>query len=452
MDQLKELLMEFTTEFVVKNPSVFIGASLSDICKETKELTSYTSSSRSYNTRNTVDKEKLRHYIHIGLKEFKDQQKISNIFDIIKSEKNLSEDTTLAESYLKYPSITINIISGFVVRVLEIQNYKLELRKESFEKAYSELEKFLNNDELEYCICIPLHGVEGTINKIEHMDLIIIKADLELVNQFNEFYVNDMLDQELMIGSYCVKLKRRCLKKDWMREFNNNSKDMIKKVETLLCLVGNGNIRMGRGIRIIKDWTVGYSHRKSAINDVNDFNQPNRFKYNLDRCSEKIQSNYNMIVEDRFNLDLSLEYALKRLKNAKNTTDINDRIVELSLALEYSIVAPQKGVSRVLRNKSAVLFSYNNLDRYLEGLNTIRKFYAKRCKIVHGSEEIELTNENVEIVKNAENIIRENLLLLCRLNQNYTIKEIDNKIKDVIKTISPSTPNVTLLSMCSTGD
>lgn len=87
------------------------------------------------------------------------------------------------------------------------------------------------------------------------------------------------------------------------------------------------------------------------------------------------------------------------------------------------------GISKALREKSAILFNYTDLTNYDKTKNIIWKFYVMRGDIIHGKKEIQISESNIKLINEAETIIRKNLLLLIKLNKKYEINEIDNKIK-----------------------
>lgn len=163
----------------------------------------------------------------------------------------------------------------------------------------------------------------------------------------------------------------------------------------------------------------------------------------MDNAEKNLKENFDWIVTDNLKLDNPLRYAIKWLKKAKQETDINNKIVQLSLVLEYSINTDRNDITKDLKEKSAILFTYEHKNNYKSAKNKIYDFYNLRCKIVHGDDEINSSDETEKLILDAETIIRENLLLLCKLNQSYSFEKIDNYIEDVRK----QTPRPTLKSI-----
>lgn len=392
----------------------------------------------------TVNWNYIQQLVFIQLDHFKDRDLLNDFYLQIKKLGSYNfGDTDLETSFKKMPSVIFNLLSGFIVRVLELEKFKFEMEEDFFDIVFKELETILDNNYFEYKTLIGLYGIEGNITEFNCGDISIKKATKKIADLFCYHYYESDFYHEMIEGDYYLEIKRKAEKVNWQQELNKDGRNAVNKAIELIILCGNGYIERGKAIRICDDWSI--VRTKKIIHKYRDYNSisnKNNFIFTFNnKVIESIEENYDYIFgkySDKIN-ESSILLAKKRLINAKKENDINDRIVELSLSLEYSIKTDRRGISKALREKSAVLFNYNDLIDYKKTKDIIRKFYEMRGDIIHGKKEIEYNDDNIKLIKEAENIIRNNLLLLIKLNKKYSIDEIDNTIKELFSD-DPKTP------------
>lgn len=389
---------------------------------------------------NRIDWHSLHQIVFLSVIKFCDKNILKRLFEkLIESGCYCFDDEDFEESFnnRKQPSIIYNLIASFFLRVFEVEEFTYKMDENCFEIVFNELKIILENNNLEYSILINLYGVEGTVEEFNIGNISIKKATKEIADMFSYHYFETIFyDNEMCEGQYYIEIKRIINKNKWMSELNQKESKLIHKAFELIAMSGNGNIEKGKILRLSNDWTmikttkIIYSYR-----DMNSIANRNDFMFKLNESVKKnIEENYEYLYGKYSHIenDSCINTAKKRLLNAKKENDINDRIVDLSLALEYSIkTSYDEKIGKALREKSAVLYHYNNLNGFYKTKNIIYNFYHMRGEIVHGKEEIGRSDANVVLIKNAEEIIRTNILILIKLNKKYSFLQIDEKIKEV---------------------
>lgn len=380
------------------------------------------------------------------LSEFKNKDLLNELTSEIQKNVKFNFCTkTFDESINCHPSTVNNYIVNFIYRNIELDHYQNLYTEESFEQSFKELLSFMQSVDVNYKLYYPLHGCVGSEQIIDIKDITIKKAALDDCNFFDGYYNYDTpqfgLRTDLEIGDYYLVLRRSFAKKDWQIEGLRDSNTALDRIKLLLLLTSNGNVKMGRGISEYSDWTMYESYAIHGLMEPMNFIN-NKFSYNVDGIKDKLESNYEWIVDDKFELCKELQYALDWLKKSKQETDVNSKIVQLSLALEFSIKTDRNTVSKDLKNKSAILYSYDGSQNKKRAKNTIYDFYDLRSKIVHGSEYVEPTPDKLIKIDEAETIIRENLLLLCKLNQSHSFDHIFTCIDKVLSPPQPTLKSI----------
>lgn len=432
MKELYMILLQDFTQQHIEN----INNSLNKN-KEKYTYTMYLRSSDSYfGSMHKIDSLWFKMLLRKELSNFKNKNLLNELTsEIQKNAKHNFCAKIFDDSINHYPSTVNNYIVNFIYRNIKLNNFQTLYKKESFEQSFKELLIFMQSVDVNYTLYYPLHGYIGSEQIIDIKDITIKKASLDDCNFFDGYYNYDTphsgLRTDLEIGDYYLILRRSFAKKDWQIENFSDSNTALDRIKLLFLLTSNGNIKIGRGISEYSDWTMYESHAIHNLTEPMNFIN-NKFPYNIDGIKNKLKSNYEWIVNDKFKLCKELQYALDWLKKSKKENDINSKIVQLSLALEFSIKTDRHNVSKDLKNKSAILYSYDGSQNKKRTKNTIYNFYDLRSKVVHGSKYVEPTPDNLIKIDEAETIIRENLLLLCKLNQSYSFDHIFTCIDNVL--------------------
>lgn len=116
-------------------------------------------------------------------------------------------------------------------------------------------------------------------------------------------------------------------------------------------------------------------------------------------------------------LDKKTAYALERIVKAKESTDLNTRVMELAMALEYLVNTIPGDVRMQIKLKTIKLITPNNID---EGLyKVLSDFYNLRSKIVHGNTRLENKPADKLILDAAEGIIQKAIIRYNELHKVY---------------------------------
>ena len=165
---------------------------------------------------------------------------------------------------------------------------------------------------------------------------------------------------------------------------------------------------------------------------ANSYNFSYRSKYvfnNEDAATlEKISLNIKSVDFDR--LDIRIKYSIERLRKAKACRDINDRVVELALALEYLINTSNYEVTMQLALKPIKLLHDKNEDTNL--YRSLKAFYSLRSKVVHGNEKIDNDTKHLSTIDVMEVTIQQMILRFMDLNKNYTFKQINDALEKAL--------------------
>lgn len=436
MEQLKEnfkaLIMEIKQEKLdVLNKSI--------IGKEHKVFKKIEISSTDFriNVINRINEKVLGVMLLDLLDKFTNQKLLKKVFDKLNEVAKYNfDDENFEKSMTKIPSIVHNYIIGIILKTIKIEkNYQLEIDLSNFDALFDELIYFLKEEYFCWEERYLIHGMIGEIPSIEVENIKIEKITLESQNLFEFFYNYANLirfNSDFKIGNYYLSVKNRILKKDRFRYINVLGSNKINQIMKILLLSSNGNLKYGRGIRLSYDWTVLNSREQHVLNDSLEF-KGNKDFYNLDKAENNIKNNLNLFIQEDFKLEESLEYAIERLKKSKQEIDINNKVVELALALEYSIKTNAKDdITKVLKEKSAILFKYETNTGYSRIKEKIYDFYDIRSRIMHGEKKYGREEEKVlRKIYLAEEVIRENILLLCKINQKKSLEEIDRYLEEI---------------------
>lgn len=385
---------------------------------------------------------------HSAWLELKNRVITRKIFDYI-VENNLSpfEKTSFEEDICRQPSITRNLIADFVGRLSELSKFGLDFSKNSFDKAYSELEKFLYNDSFEYKVLVNLYGPLGDTDITIDKNTKILRANYEISKLFCFHHSESelMMDYEMVENDYYIEITRHINKSKWREELREE-KLYIEKVFNSLLLSNSGNILLGKSLRLSDAWPLLKTERINYNNTKNDFGEKNLFRYEFNTSSNiKITENYFKLDKIDFEkLDGSIKASIKRLKKSKSTMEIEDKIIELVLSIEYLINTAQYEVTLQLCLKMIKMYNDSNQDSSLFKL--LKDFFILRGNVVHGNKKVDAIPKNVELIKKVEEMTLDILVKFIILNQDYSLKQInetldkslyiDKSVEELLKTKS----------------
>lgn len=370
------------------------------------------------------------YYKHEARKDLDKLISTKQIFDYL-IENNLTPfDLRPYEEDLKCkPSTTNNLIAGFIGRMLENNYYNPSLSQQTFEKTFFELETFFSNDIFSYKILVSLHGPIGDIDNIQLDNVSIKMADYEISKLFcMHFSDSGPFLFEMLEKDYYLELEGNILKCNRNKPTNNE----IKTVESFfnfLLLSQSGNIELGNIMIVSSCWplmdTLGLT---TSPMKINKYEKSNVFRYNInERTKSLIEDTYEKLKNVDFNkLDEQIKASLKRLIKSKSTHNIEDKIIELVLSIEYLINTATYEVTLQLCLKMIKMYDEANQDVTLFKL--LKNFFVLRGNVVHGNKRVTLNDENIELVRRVEEITLTILVRFIILNQKYSYQQINKAL------------------------
>jgi hypothetical protein len=339
--------------------------------------------------------------------------------------------SSIEDDIHRIPSISNNYIAGFLIRNFELNNFELIITEQSFHQSFEELYGFLLKDNFEVTSLLILHGPDGNLDEIKLSDTAsIIAANKEISVLFNRYYaIADNHYCDMFPGDYVLKL-RTITPKSLLTSFSTLEHDEFDKWFLVAVTAGIGNIEKGKIVRISGDW--------AAMN----IPAPMASHYNLNRYSKTHPSDYHFtndgvpLIERAIQvisetkpemLDNNLSHAIKRIIKSKKASTIDDKVVELALALEYLINTERFEINLQLKAKGTILHGEKGKED--ETYKTIGEFYSLRSAVVHGHSSLKKDEKNKIILEKSEVIILTILLRMIELNNRYSYKEISEALK-----------------------
>jgi hypothetical protein len=389
------------------------------------------SKSHSIGTAHLFDKSYIYQKIHHCIKRIEASKAIYD-FVIAHDLWHLTCDTYEKETQ-KYPSSTSGLIGGFICRTFEISG-NLGITDKAFNQAFEELLLFLNKDYITTEVYIQLNGLKGDIAVIDiNSDVSIEKASYDIAKFFSIHYT--MSPQSYTInmfeGDYILRInfKFKKVEFDLLKRGNAFSKirEQVAKWQYAAILGCPGSIEIDKQIYHSLDWPVV---NQNAIGPYG--NQSHHIKgLSNSLLSEKDILNLQFVGKviadlDVSKLDKKIIHSIERLAKSKYAKNINDRVVELSIALEYLINTTNSDVTLQLCLKTIRLVYEINYDVTI--FKNLKKFYDLRSKVVHGNSTIELNDANKNLIDLTESLTQKAIVRYMELNKRFTCKQIDDSL------------------------
>ena len=430
MEELRLLYLDFLNEFIEKrfilkvlNLSSLKQASFPS---ENQNLDRYTRQSTQDISISFIDPLMISGILRSKIDEFRSSRKI---FDYITT-NNLSPFKKLTfEEDLRYmPSISRNLIADFISRIIELSILETNsnFNPVLFDKAYSELEEFLLADTFKYKILTSLYGPKGNVDEIILPNAVIKKADYKIAKMFCLHYPHiNMMGQEMMENDYYIEIERTIEKIMW-REQMRNEPEIIPSIFNQLVLSNFGNIELGKFLYISDAWPIIRTQTMIESFEANRYSKYNKFIYEITEKSKNsiIEKSKKLSGIDFEKLDDSIKASLKRLKKSKSTFDIEDKIIELTLSIEYLINTQNFEVTLQLCLKIIKLYSDSNQDEKL--FKALKEFYDLRSNVVHGKKKKIIADEKtINLIHQMEMIVLDILIKFIILNQKYSFDQIN---------------------------
>jgi len=361
----------------------------------------------------------------------------------------------LVANQISSPSLMSGLVAGFICRNFEITGDLFKITQESFDQSFQELLAFFKKSDVTLSHYLNLKGLQGDRDLIVLNDRVsILKADYELAKRFSVYYTapSHFSDIAMFEGEYVLKIDLTIPKKEY--DFRNGGKASkieqkeIAKWRTLPLLGCPGYLKIEKQICQSPDWPIVF------YEEMGPYGNESLYPFNLNNPQFAdddvvfLQKIAGIIIDvDYEKLDKKITYALERLVKAKEAIDLNSRVVELAMALEYLVNTIPGDVSLQLKLKTIKLIYDNNEDESI--YKVLTDFYNLRSKIVHGNTKMENIPANKLIMDTAEKIIQQAIVRYIELNKIYPAKKINEALhtalhitKTVEDILRESTPNI----------
>ena len=378
-----------------------------------------------------VDKPYMLQKIHYCVHSLQAAPKIQEF--VIK--KNLWHcPDVLVANQISSPSLMSGLVAGFICRNFEITGDLFKITKLSFDQAFQELLDFFGKDDVEVSYYLNLKGLQGDQEVIIFNPRVsMVKASYDLAKRFSIYYTtpNHFSNIAMFEGEYVLKIVLNIPKKEY--DFRNGGKASkieqkeLAKWRTLPVLGCPGYLKIEKQICQSPDWPIVFYEA------MGPYGNETLYPFNLDnpKISDGdvtfLQKTAAIIIDvDYEKLDKKISYALERLIKAKEAIDLNSRVVELAMALEYLINTIPVDVSLQLKLKTIKLIYDNNEDESI--YKVLSDFYNLRSKIVHGNAKMENIPTNKLIMDSAEKIIQQAIVRYIELNKTYAAKKINDAL------------------------
>jgi Apea-like HEPN len=371
----------------------------------------------------------LTQALRLYTRSFISTQKIFDYF--VRERLWFREVENIETDFNTSPFISQNIISGFLARNFELNQYKLVCTPASIAQALAELDAYLGRDYIELRTLLALHGPFGDLEELSLSKNVSLKrADFRISRLFGLYYSDwDNHYVEMFEGDYVLDINFRVPKKDVfaIASIENATFDAWFHVPLLAKV---GNIEMGKRVRTSNDWPAVLTSASHAI--LWQSANPYGFHFKSQFCFENGDAQYLSEIASKIEqvdfhkLDDRIKYSIERFRKAKSCRDINDKVIELALALEYLINTVSYEVTLQLALKSLKLLHDDNADPTL--YRSLKAFYGLRSKVVHGNEKIANDPKNINMIDSVEKTVQQMILRFIELNAKYTFKRINEAL------------------------
>jgi hypothetical protein len=394
-----------------------------------KENNRYTSpNGPGFRTKTIIEQSLMTGFLREEIKKF---DSTKPLFDFIKENDIYPYNI---DSFEKdsggFPSIIERFISGFITRMYEINNFQFIITEESFNQTFNELIDFINTDVVSIKFLANIIGPIGEVDAIILNDNIrILKGDYNISNLFCTHYAssdfNTFNQVEMFENDYYVEYIHNT-KKNEISSVNAVAKN-IDNVFRLFSIVSAGTIEKGKIIRVGNSWPLSgngpwtvnhpYGHKRYSENKFPyEFNEKNieRLKYLFSAIGLNIFAN----------LESSVEKSFQRLLKSKSTFVIEDKLIDLVLAIEYLINTNHYEVTLQICLKMIKLSADSNIDDEIFG--KLKKFFSLRGAVFHGRSEEILNKKNIELITFTENVLLQIMERILIDFKDYTLNQIND--------------------------
>lgn len=337
MEELKTLLRQLVADFE-RNRSLILDVKfISDVRKgdsPTSGVGRYTTNGHNLYVLTGFDHQTLIQRVRNKIRGFESTQLI--VRWVIAKRYWRKEIRSVEDDLLCLPSVSANIVAGFLVRNFELNDYQFVITPASFYRAFDELAQFFQKDTIQITTYVSLQGPSGDFNSIQRDETVsIIKADNRITQLFNRHYAStDHTYIDMYDGDYVLKLELT-LPKDDFASIDKMERAHIDKWFLVTMLAGIGNIEKGKIIRESTDWPLIIIRAPHLFYyHINQYNTHHPSNYYFTQAGVPLLQRAIEVVTgmDLARIDKNFRSAIDRVRKAKATKTFDDRVVELALA------------------------------------------------------------------------------------------------------------------------
>ncbi|MCF8343401.1 MAG: hypothetical protein K9H13_02070, partial [Bacteroidales bacterium] len=186
----------------------------------------------------------------------------------------------LKEDLNSKPSITTNIIAGFIAKVYDLKINNETAITDAFNHTFDSLIYFLKHDNVQINTLISLDGPSGILDEISlNESFKIKKANYNIVKEFSLLYnqVLSPIQNVIHENDYYLEINHVINKHDYQDYYNSQNK-IIDKLFNIIAISDVGNIEKGKRIIKTDAWPLCLPKRGSApIQTEDKYNIKNKF-------------------------------------------------------------------------------------------------------------------------------------------------------------------------------
>ncbi|WP_025765388.1 HEPN domain-containing protein [Dyadobacter tibetensis] len=375
----------------------------------------------------------------IALKEYDDFNELFNYLlelpEIIKYYGNpLRENKISANEFLGFRCK--DIIEGFIERYYYLHGVIFDTEK--FENIYLPIENYIFSKEIHFDISIPILFIHFETEYFEITPTIILRKITDESHRARHKIVGyspAIVDSVFMSATHELVLKDYSYKKpeNWLNSPFSKPKiyphELIERFFSIFKIATNHTSGYAQMIIHPNNWADTYQSDLLPLDGASVRNYPayfDDFFWNNKEYPE-ISLSQIAIVKQLFlsaqqSTENKLAFALKRFYKSTTRQEEEDIIIDLIIALEILLGDSEKSeITHKLALRVSALICFYNKENYdpLEVFANIKKIYAYRSSIVHGSHkvsnkrEIKLKDDNtVPIVRLANEYLNEILKIV----------------------------------------
>lgn len=375
---------------------------------------------------------------------------MEKVFNLSKETELAKPDDTFEKDCHQCTSITSLYITRFLIWQLHNQkviknHYCYTFDEHVFNKTFDEYKAFFDLKEMTAILRFVINSNAIVEKEIKYKNITIRNATQQDQIDFNAFYGNSAFPLENInhkdkILEYVQKIP--ATQKAYVDFYNSVTWNIEEKLTRILILSSTGNISLKFPLYAAPDNEMMYLQQGKMRygNYQINLGGHNNFIYRMDdlflQRFSYIYDNYFEYNLHKFD-DFRIEKAFYRFKKSKSAINIDDKIIELMIGMEYLINTSQQEVTLQLKQYITKIYAERlDVGKRLETFSNLGSFYDLRSNVIHGKKEIKSDDKTLKMINVAENIFLDILFKILELTikNGYSLDEIHKALKDCLST------------------